>query len=180
MVQSLSCIWFFATPWTAACQASLSFTISQSLLKLMSIESMMPSNHLILCHPVLLLSSILPIIRVFFNELVLCIRRPKYCSFSFSISPSDEYSGLISFRIDWFDLLTAQEILKSLLYHHTYHSFFLTSWNTKRCEVNMFWLPPDKDRTLTSQPQNPIDMDFVASSFSGSFLKFLYHLASWH
>ena len=95
------------------------FTVSWSLLKLMSIESMMPSNHLILCHPVLLLSSILPIIRVFFNELVLCIRRPKYCSFSFSISPSDEYSGLISFRIDWFDFYAVQRTLKFLLQHHS-------------------------------------------------------------
>ena len=95
------------------------FTVSWSLLKLMSIESMMPSNHLILCHPVLLLSSIFPIIRVFSNELVLRIRRPKYCSFSFSISPSNEYSGLISFRIDWFDFYAVQRTLKFLLQHHS-------------------------------------------------------------
>ena len=94
----------FATPWTAARRASLSFTITQSLLKLMSVESVMPSNHFILCRPLLLLPSILPSIRVFSNELALCIRWPKYWSFSFSISPSNEYSGLISFRIDWFDL----------------------------------------------------------------------------
>ena len=97
-----------ATPWTPARQASLSFSISQSLLKLMSIESVMPSNHLILCHPYLPLPSIFPIIRVFSNESVLCISWPKYWCFSFSISPSNEYSGLISFRIDWFDLHAVQ------------------------------------------------------------------------
>ena len=107
-VQSLSCVWFFATPWTAACQASASITNSWSLLKFMSIESMMPSNHLILCHPLLLLPSVFPSIRVFSNESVLPIRWPKYWSFSFSISLSNEYSGLISFRIDWFDLLAVQ------------------------------------------------------------------------
>ena len=106
------------TPWTALHQASLSITNSRSLLKLMSIESVMPSNHLILCHP-LLLPSIFPSIRMFSNESVLCIRWPKYWSFSFSISPSNEHSGLISFRIDWFDLLTVQETLKSLLQHHS-------------------------------------------------------------
>ena len=104
VVQSLSCVWLFATSWTAACQPSLSFTISWSLLKLMSIESVMPSSHLILCRPLLLLPSIFPSIRIFSNEPVLHIRWPKYGSFSFSISPSNKYSGLISFRIDWFDL----------------------------------------------------------------------------
>ena len=106
VVQSLSHVRLFVAPWTAALQASLSFTISWSLLKLISIESVMPSNHLIFCHPLLLLPSIFPSIRVFSNESVLHIRWPKYWSFSFSISPSNEYSGLISFRIDWFDLLT--------------------------------------------------------------------------
>ena len=105
-------------PWTAARQASLSFTISQSLLKLMSIQSVMLSNHLILCHPLLLLSSIFPSIRVFSNESVIHIRWPKYWSFRFSISPSNEYSGLIAFRIDWFDLLAVQSTLESLLQHH--------------------------------------------------------------
>ena len=114
-VQSLSCVQIFATPGTAARQASLSITNSQSLLKLMSIESVMPSNHLILCHPLLLLPSISPRIRVFSNESVLHIRWPKCWSFRFSISPSSEYSGLISFRIDWFELLTGQVTLKSLL-----------------------------------------------------------------
>ena len=107
------------TPWTAARQASLSFTISQSLLKLLSIESVMPSNHPVLCHPLLLLPSIFPSIRVFSNESVLSIRWPKFWSFSFSISPSNEYSGLICFRIDWFDLLAVQGTLKSLLQHHS-------------------------------------------------------------
>ena len=118
-VQSLSCVQFFATPWTAACQASLSLTNSQSLPKLMSIESVMPSNQLILCHPLLLLPSIFPSIRVFFNESALRIRWPKYWSFSFSISPSDEHPGLISFRMDWLDLLAVQGTLKSLLQHHS-------------------------------------------------------------
>ena len=117
-IQSLSHVWLFVTPWTAACQASLSITSSWSLLKLMSIESVMPSNCLILCHP-LLLPSIFPSIRVFSNESALCIRWPKYRSFSFSISPSNEYSGLISFRIDWLDLLAVQGTLKSLLQHHS-------------------------------------------------------------
>ena len=107
------------TPWTAAHHASLSFNISQSLLKLISIESVMPSNHLIFCRPLLLLPSIFLRIRVFSNESVLCIRWPKYWSFSFSISPSNEHSGLIYFRIHWFDLLAAQRTLKSLLQHHS-------------------------------------------------------------
>ena len=118
-VQSLSHVRLFATPWTAACQASLSITNSQSPPKLMSIELVMPSNHLILCPPLLLLPSIFPSIRVFSNESVLCIRWPKYWSFSFSISPSNEYSGLISFRMDWLDLLVLQGILKSLLQYHS-------------------------------------------------------------
>ena len=107
------------TPWTAACQTSLSFTISQSLLKLMSIELVMPSNHLILCHPLLFLPSIFPSIRVFSNESAFCIRWPKYWSFSFSISPSNEFSGLISFRMDWLDLLAVQGTLKSLVQHRS-------------------------------------------------------------
>ena len=115
-VQSLSHVQLFATQWTAACQASLSFNISWSLLRLMSIESMMPSYHFTLCHPLLLLS-IFPSIRIFSNESALCIRWPKY--WSFSISPYNEYLGLISFRIDWFDLLEVQGTLKSLIQHHS-------------------------------------------------------------
>ena len=119
VVQLLGCVQYFLTPWTAARQASLSFTISWSLLKLMSIESVKPSNHLILCCPLLLLPTIFPSIRVFSNELsALRIRQPKYQSFSFSISPSNEYSGLIFFRIDWFELLAVQGTLESLLQHH--------------------------------------------------------------
>ena len=118
-VQTLSCVWLFATPWTAAFQASLSITNSWSLLKLMFIELVMPSSHLILCHPLLLPPSIFPSIRVFSNESVLCIRWPKYWRFSFSLSPSNEYSGLISFKIDWFDLLAVQGSLKSLLQYHS-------------------------------------------------------------
>ena len=119
VVQLLSRVQLFATPWTAAHQASLSFTIFQSLLKLMFIESVMPPNHLILCSFLLLLSSVFPSIKVFSNELALHIRWPKYGSFSFSISPSGEYSELISFRIDWFDLLAVQGTLNSLLQHHS-------------------------------------------------------------
>ena len=118
-VQSLSHVQLFATPWTAAHQASLSITNSQSLFKLMSIEWVMPSNHLILCHPFLLTPSIFPSIRVFSNESLLCIRWPKYWSFKFSINPSNEYSGLISFRMDWFDLLAVQGTLKSLPQYHS-------------------------------------------------------------
>ena len=118
-VQLLSHVRLFATPWTAAHQASLFTTNSQSLLKLTSIESVMPSNHLILCCPLLLLPSIFPSIRVFSSESVLHIKWPKYWSFSFSISPSSEFSGLISFRIDWLDLFAAQGTLKSLLQHHS-------------------------------------------------------------
>ena len=153
-MKSLSRVRLFATPWTAARQAFLSITSSQSLLKLMSIESVMPSNHLILCHLCLLLPSIFPGIRVFSSESALHIRWPKY--WSFSISPSNEYSGLISFRMDWFDLLAVQETLKSLLQHHNmkasvlwYSAFFmvqlshpymttgktiaLVRWSTKWC-----------------------------------------------
>ena len=118
-VQALSCVQLFATPWTAAPQASLSITNSWRPPKPMSIKSMMPSNHLILCHTLFLLPSIFPSIRVFSNESVLHIRCPKYWTFSFNISPSNEYSGLISFRMNWLDLLAEQGTLKSLLQHHS-------------------------------------------------------------
>ena len=131
-VQLLSCVQLFETPWTAVHQASLSITNSWSLLKLMSIESVMPSNHLILCYPLLLLHPIPPSIRVFSSESTLCIRWPKYWSFSFNISPSNEQPGLISFRMDWLDLLAVQRTLKSLLQHHSskasilrYSAFFM-------------------------------------------------------
>ena len=119
IVHSLSRVGLFATPWTAACEAYLSFTISQSLLRLMSVESVMPFSYLILWHPLLLLPSIFPSISVFSNKSALCIRWPKYWSFSFSISPSNEYSQLISFRIGWFDPLAVQGALKSLLQNNS-------------------------------------------------------------
>ena len=125
-VQLLSHVQLFSTPWTAALQAFLSITNSQSLLKPMSIKSVMPSNHFILCGPLILLPSIFPTIRVFSKESVLCIRWPKYWSFSFSISPSNEYSGLISFRIDWLDLLVVQETVKSLLQNHSSKALILS------------------------------------------------------
>ena len=131
-IQSLSHVQLFVTPWTAALQASQSIINSWNLLRLTSLESVTPSNHLILCYPLLLPPSIFPSIRVFSNESALRIRWPKYWSFSFSISPSNVYSGLISFRIDWFDLLAVQGTLKSLLQHHSskasilWHSAFFT------------------------------------------------------
>ena len=132
VVHLVSRFWHFATPWTAALQAAPSFTVSWSLLKLMSIESVMPSNHLILCHPLLLLPSIFPSISVFSSELALHIRWPKYWSFSFTISPFNEHSEFISFRIDRLDLLAVQGTLKSLFQHHSlkasilwYSAFFL-------------------------------------------------------
>ena len=118
-VQSLRRVWLFVTPWTTACKASLSITNSQSLLKLVSIESVMPSSHLILCRPLLLLPPIPPSIRVFSNESALCMRWPKYWSFSFSTSPSNEHPGLFSFRMDWLDLPAVQGTLKSLLQPHS-------------------------------------------------------------
>ena len=125
-VQLLSCVRLFATPWITARQASLSITNSQSSLRLTSIESVKPSNHLILCRPLLLLPPIPPSIRVFSNESTLCVRWPKYWSFSFSISPSNEHPGLISFRMDWLDLLAVQGTLKSLLQHHSLKASILS------------------------------------------------------
>ena len=134
-VQSLNHVRLLLIPWTAALQASLSFANSQSLLKLMSIESVMPSHHLILCRPLLLLPSIFPSIRVFPNESVLRIRWPKYCRFSFSLSPSSEYSGLISSRMDWLDLLEVQGTVKSLLQHHSSKASIL--WHSAFCMVQL-------------------------------------------
>ena len=139
----------FATPWTAAHQASLSFTISQSLLKLMSIESVMPSNHLILCHPLLLLISIFPSIGVFSNELALCIRWPKYWTFSFCVSPSNKYSVLISFRMDWFDLLAVQGTLKSLLQHHMSKAAILQCLAFFMVQLSHPYMTTGKTRALT-------------------------------
>ena len=139
--QSLSHVLLFVTPWSVAHQASQSITNSQSLLKLMSIESMMASNHLILCHP-LILPSIFPSIRVFSNESVIHFRWPKYGGFSFSISPSNEYSGLISFRMDWLDLLTVQGTLKSLLQHHSSKAYILhcsTFFIVQLSSIHGYW-----------------------------------------
>ena len=157
VVQSLGCVQLFMTLWTAALQASLSFTISQSLHKLMSIELMMPANHLILCCSLLLLPSIFPRIRVFPNQSTLHIRWPKYWSFSFSISPSNEYSGLVSFRIDWFDLLALHGTLKSLLQHCNLKasifqcsSFFMVQLTS----VHDYWRNHSFDYTELCQQNN--------------------------
>ena len=158
--KSLSRVRLFATPWTAAHKASLSIINPQSLLKLKSIESAMPSNHLILCCPLLLPPSIFPSIRVFSNESALSIRWPKYWSFSFSISPSDEYSALISFNIHWIDVLAVQGTLKGLLQHHSlkvsvlWHSAFLFSLIFHCWNLLFAWLPPTISSTFIS-PQQP-------------------------
>jgi len=148
-VQSLSCVRLFATPWTAAHQASLSITNSWSLLKLMSIDSVMPSNHLILCRPLLLLPSIFPSIKVFSNESALHIRWLKYWSFSFSISPSNEQKGLISFRMDWLDLLAVQGTLKSLLQHHSSKASILRRSTFFVVQLSHPYLTPGKTIGLT-------------------------------
>ena len=142
----------FATPWTAARQASLSITNSRSLLKLRSIESGMPSNHLILCHPLLLPPSVFPSIRVFSNESALCIRGPKYWSFSFNISPSNEHPGLISFRMDWLDLLAVQGTLKSLLQHHSWKASILRCSAFFTVQLSHPYMTTGKTIALTRRP----------------------------
>ena len=156
------------TPWTAACQASLSMTNSQNLLKLMSIESVMPSNHLILCHPLLLLPSIFPSIRVFSNESALHIRWPKYWSFSFSISPSSEYSGLLSFRMDWLDLLAVQGTLKSLLQHHSSEASILQCSAFFMVRLSHTYMTPGKTIALTRQ------------TFVGKVMSLLFNMCAQH
>ena len=138
-VQSLSCVQLFATPWIAARQASLFITISWSSLRLTSIKSVMPSSHLILCHPFLLLPPISPCIRVFSNESTLCMRWPKYWSFSFSISPSKQHPGLISFRMDWSDLLVVQGTRKSLLQHHSSKASILQCLAFFTVQLSCLW-----------------------------------------
>ena len=155
VVQSLSFVWLLMTPWTAAYQASLFFTISQSLLKLMSFELVMPSNHLILCCPLLLLPSIFPNIRIFSDELVLHIRWPKY--WSFRISPSNDYSGLISFRTDWFDL-AVQGTLKSILQHHSSKASILQCSAFFMVQLSHLYMTTGKTIALTS--------DFVSKVMS--------------
>ena len=137
------------TPWTIACQASLSLTISRSLPKFMSIELVMPSNHLILCFPLCLLSSIFPSIRIFSSEWALRIRWPMNCSFSFSISPSNEYSGLISFRLDWFDLLAVQGTLKSLLQHQSLKASILRRSVFFTVQLSYLYMTTEKTIVLT-------------------------------
>ena len=158
-------MWLFETPWTAACQASLSITNSQSLLKLMSITSVMPSNHLTLCHP-LILPSIFPSIRVFSNESALCIRWPKYWSFSFSIGPSNEYSRLISFRMGWLDLLAVQGTLESLLQHHYSKASIL--WRSAFFRVQLSHLYMTTGRTI----------DLTRWTFVGKVMALLFNMLS--
>ena len=148
-VQSLSCVWLFATPCTEAHQASLSFTNSRSLLKLMSIESVMLSNHLFLCRPLLLPPSIFPSIRVFSNESALRVKWPKYWSFSFNISPSNEKSGLISFRMDWLDLLAVQETLSSLPQYHSSKASILWCSVFLIVQLSHPYMTPGKTIALT-------------------------------
>ena len=151
VVQSLSPVQLFATPWTAACQASLSFTISWSLLKFMSIESVMLFNHLILCHSFFLLPSIFPSIRAFCNESALHIRWSQYWSCSFRPSPSNEYSGLISLRIDWFDLFVVQGTLKSLLQHHNLKASILQCSVFFTVQLSHLYMTTGKTMALTTQ-----------------------------
>ena len=182
-VQLLSHVWLFVTPWTAACQASLSITNSWSLLKFMSIESVTPSNHLILCHPLLLLHSISPSIRVFANKPVPCIRWPKYWSFSFSISPSNEYSGLISFRMGWLDLFAIQETLKSLLQHYISKASIL--WHSAFCIVQLShpYMTIGKTIALTRQTFVGKVMSLLSNMLSRLVITFLLRskrfLISW-
>ena len=150
-VQWLSHVWHFVIPWTAACQASLSITNSWSLLKLMSIESVMPSNHLIICCPLCLPPSIFPSIRIFSSESVLLIRWPVYWSFNFSISPSNEYSGLISFRMNWLDLLAVQRTLKNLLQHHSSKASILQHSAFFMVQLSYPYMTTGRTKALTRQ-----------------------------
>ena len=165
-VQSLSRVWLFATPWTAARQASLSLTNSSSLLKLMSIESVMPSSHLILCCPLLLLPRTPPSIRVFSSESTLCMRWPKYWSFSFSVSPSNEHPGLISFRIDWLDLLAVQGTLKSLFQHH--------SSKASLCLCSPFFIVQLSHPYMTTRKT----IVLTRQTFVGKVMSLLFHMLS--
>ena len=151
LVQSLSHVWLFETPWTAARQASLSITNSRSSIRFTSIESVMPSSHLILCRPLLLLPPILPSIRVFSNESTLRMRWPKYWSFSFNISPSNEHPGLISFRMDWLDLLAVQGTIKSLLQHHSSKASILLCSAFLIVHVSHPYMTTGKTIALTSR-----------------------------
>ena len=172
------------TSWTAAYQASLSITNSQSLPKLMSIESVMPSSHLILCHPLLLPPSIFPSIRVFSNESVLCIRWPKYWSFSFTISPSNEYSRLISFRMDWLDLFAVQGTLKSLPQHHSLRASILQCSASFRVQLSHPYMTTGKNIALTRWTFVGKVMSLLFNMLSRLVIAFLprskHLLISWH
>ena len=179
----LSCVQLFVTPWTAAHQASLSITNSRSSLKLMSIQSAMPSNHLILCRPLLLLSSIFPSIRVFSNESALRIKRSKYWSFSFNISPCNEYSVLISFRMDWFDLLVVQRTLKSLLQHHSSKASILQCSAFFIVQLSHSYMTTGKTIALTRQTFVDKVMSLLLNMLSRLVITFLprskHILISW-
>ena len=181
-------VWWYSnrllvTSWTAACQASLSFTISWSLLKLMSIESVIPSIHLILCHSLLLQPPIPPSIRVFSNESVLCIRCPKYWSFSFNVTPSDEYPGLISFRMDWFDVLAVQGTLKSHLQHHSSKASILLCSDFFILQLSHLYVITGKTIALTRQTFFGKDMSLLFNMLSRLVIAFLSRrkclLVSW-
>ena len=172
-VQSLSRVLLYVTPWTAARQASLSITNSWSLLTLTSIESVMPSNHLILCHPFLLPPSIFPSIRFFSNESALCITRPKYWSFSFSISPFNEYSWLISFRMDWLDLLTVQGTLKSLLQHHSSKASILRHSTFYIVQLSHPYMTTGKTVALTRWTSVGLVMSLIFNMLSSLVITFL-------
>ena len=182
-VQLLSCVWLFTTPWTAARQASLSITNSWSLLKLMSIESVMSSNHLILCHPLLLLPSIFPSIQVFSNESTLHIRWPEYWSFSFSVSPSNEHPGLISFRMDWLDLLAVQGTLKSLLQHHRSKTSILWCSAFSKVQLSHPYMTTGKTIALTRRTFVGKVMSLLLNFLSRLVITFLprskHLLISW-
>ena len=165
-VHFLICVRLFGTPWTAACQASLSITISQRLLKLMSSKSVMPFSHPILCHSLLLLPSIFPSIRIFSNKSALHIRWPKYWSFGYSISPSNEYSGLISFRINWFDLLAFQGTLRSLLQHHSSKASILWHSAFFMVQLSHLYMTTGKAIALTKQ------------TFVGKVMSLLFNMLS--
>ena len=165
-VQSLSCVRLFATPWIAARQASLSITISRTSFRLMSIKSMMPSSHLIPCHPLFFLPPIPPSIRVFSNELTLCTRWPKYWSFSFSIIPSKEHPGLISFRMDWLDLLAVHGTLKSLLQHHSSKASILWCSAFFRVQLSHPYMTTGKTIALTRR------------TFVGKVMSLLFNMLS--
>ena len=182
LFQLLSCVRLFVTPWTAARLASLSITNSQSLLKLMSMESVRPSNHLILCHP-LLLPSLFPSIKVFSTESILYIRWPKYWSFSFSISPYNEYLGLISSRMDWFDLLAVQGTLKSLLQHHSSKASVLQHSTFFMVQLSHPYMTTGKTIALTRQTFDDKVMSLLFDMLSMLVITFLprskHLLISW-